>query len=85
MQLMTYGVMPLGALAGGALGTLFGLRTTLLVSGLAVLGASLFLVLSPVRRLRDLPTAKRSDVPATAPSAGGGARPDEVGGERVTE
>jgi hypothetical protein len=85
MELMTYGMMPLGALAGGVLGTLLGLRTTLLVAGLAILAASLFLVLSPVRRLRDLPAAARSDVPAAAPSAGVGAGPEEVGGERVTE
>ncbi|GIL30045.1 MFS transporter [Actinocatenispora comari] len=85
MELMTYGMMPLGALAGGVLGTLLGLRTTLLVAGLAILAASLFLVLSPVRRLRDLPAAERFDVPAAAPSAGVGTGPNEVGGERVTE
>lgn len=55
MELMTWGVMPLGALAGGALGTLLGLRTTLVVCGVAILAASLFVVLSPIRRVRDLP------------------------------
>ncbi|BCJ35865.1 MFS transporter [Actinocatenispora thailandica] len=87
MELTTYGVMPLGALAGGLLGTLLGLRTTLVVSGCAILAASLFLVLSPVRRLRDLPAADHPDsAPAAADrSVAAGTGPAQVGGERVAE
>ena len=52
---INYGVRPLGALAGGALGTWLGLQETL---GLAAAGgvASAFLLLpSPLPRMRDLP------------------------------
>jgi len=55
MELMTWGVMPLGAVAGGILGTYLGLRPTLVLSGVAILAASLWLVASPLRRLRDIP------------------------------
>lgn len=55
MELMTWGMMPLGALAGGLLGTWLGLRATLLVCGVMIAAASLWLVFSPLRRMRDLP------------------------------
>ncbi|MGA8117284.1 MAG: MFS transporter [Actinocatenispora sp.] len=56
MELMVWGVMPLGALAGGLLGTYLGLRATLLVGGVVIAAASLWLVLSPLRGLRDIPS-----------------------------
>lgn len=55
MELMTYGVMPLGALFGGVLGTYTGLRTLFVVDGVAIALASLWLVASPLRRMRDIP------------------------------
>jgi MFS family permease len=59
MELMTWGVMPLGSLAGGLLGTFLGLRTTLLLSGIMIAAASLWLVCSPLRRTRDIPQPVR--------------------------
>ncbi|MFE5791330.1 MFS transporter [Streptomyces sp. NPDC056503] len=50
-----YGVIPLGALFGGAMAAWFGLRTALLVSVLGMWSAALFVVFSPLRRMRDLP------------------------------
>jgi MFS family permease len=56
-QLVNYGVRPLGALAGGAAGATIGMRETLLLAvGGAVLSV-LWLVPSPVPRLRELPEA----------------------------
>jgi predicted MFS family arabinose efflux permease len=49
------GISPLGSLAGGALGTLAGLRPTLLVAALGLLVSPPLLLLSPVRRLREVP------------------------------
>jgi MFS family permease len=54
-MVVNYGVRPLGALAGGALGTWLGLRETLwLVTAGALLGV-LWLVPSPILGLRELP------------------------------
>lgn len=52
---ISYGVVPLGSLFGGVLGTAAGLRPTLWVCALGMWSASLFVVFSPLRRLRDVP------------------------------
>ena len=55
MQLLTRGIYPLGALAGGALAQSIGIRATLAV---AVAGTALsitWLLASPLRRLREVP------------------------------
>ena len=55
LRFVNYGVRPLGALAGGALGTAIGLRPTLFVAAAAGLGGVLWLLPSPVPRLLELP------------------------------
>ncbi|MFF5171020.1 MFS transporter [Micromonospora sp. NPDC000089] len=50
-----FGVIPLGALFGGALGSWYGLRPALMVCALGTWSAALFVVASPLRRMRDLP------------------------------
>lgn len=52
---VAWGIQPIGALAGGLLGEAFGLQAVLLASGLGMAAAPLWLVCSPVARLRDLP------------------------------
>jgi MFS family permease len=52
---VNWGIRPLGALAGGALGALIGVRPTLWVGVIGALAAVLWLVPSPVPRLHDLP------------------------------
>jgi len=56
-QLVNYGVRPLGALAGGAAGATIGMRETLIVAVAGAVASVLWLVPSPVLRLRALPEA----------------------------
>ncbi|MFF9125696.1 MFS transporter [Streptomyces sp. NPDC014889] len=56
---LNYGTIPLGALLGGWLGTVFDLRTAMWITTAGVPVAALILVFSPIGRSRDLPTAPR--------------------------
>jgi MFS family permease len=55
LRFVNYGVRPLGALAGGALGSAFGLRPTLWFAAAAGVLGVLWLIPSPVPKLLDLP------------------------------
>ncbi|MBW1603866.1 MFS transporter [Streptomyces sp. JJ66] len=50
-----YGVIPLGALTGGLLGSQLGLRPAMWICVLGTWSAALWVVFSPLRRMRDLP------------------------------
>ncbi|MEU6076452.1 MFS transporter [Micromonospora sp. NPDC047074] len=52
-----FGVIPLGALTGGTLASQLGLRPALWICVLGTWSAALFVVLSPLRRMRDMPAA----------------------------
>jgi MFS family permease len=54
-EAINYGVRPVGALAGGGLASLIGLRPTLWVAAAGALAGVLWLLPSPVRRMRTLP------------------------------
>jgi MFS family permease len=54
-MVVNYGVRPIGALVGGALGTWIGLRPTLWIASLGAITGVLWLLPSPVLRLRELP------------------------------
>lgn len=56
-QLVNYGVRPLGALAGGAAGAAIGIRETLVFAVAGAVASVIWLVPSPVPRLRELPEA----------------------------
>ena len=56
-MVVNYGVRPLGALAGGALGTWIGLRPTLWIATVGAIAGVLWLLPSPIPRLRELPEA----------------------------
>lgn len=58
MHLLFWGVLPAGALAGGALAEIAGMRTTLWLGSFGVLLSALWLVFSPVRRLGMLGEAR---------------------------
>jgi MFS family permease len=54
-----YGAIPIGSLVGGFLGEAIGLRPTLLIAALGLVLTPLWVLRSPVPRLRGLPTPDR--------------------------
>jgi MFS family permease len=56
-RFLVYGAYPLGALLGGWLGMELGLRPAIALCALGALGAPLWVTFSPLRRLREQPTA----------------------------
>jgi MFS family permease len=60
MRFVVWGVLPLGALIGGLLGSIAGLRATLWVGAAGQALAGLWLAVSPMRTMREFPDA-RSD------------------------
>ena len=71
---VNYGVRPLGSLVGGALGTAIGLRPTLWIATVGALAGVLWLLPSPLPRLRDLPEPEDGDRPVPG-EEDAGARP----------
>ena len=51
-KFVNYGIRPIGALLGGALGTAIGLQTTLWIGVLGALAGVIWLLFSPIPRLR---------------------------------
>lgn len=64
MSFVSWGAMPVGSLLGGTLGTLFGLRPTLWIAGAATLLGTSWLIFSPFRTLRSIPTEPKLTRPA---------------------
>jgi MFS family permease len=56
MRFLVWGTMPLGGLLGGVLGSTIGVRQTLLVAAVGGSLAFLPVFLSPLRRMRELPS-----------------------------
>jgi predicted MFS family arabinose efflux permease len=54
MYLLFHDVLPLGALAGGAIAQAMGVRQALLIGAIGVLLSTIWLDFSPIRRLREL-------------------------------
>ncbi|MDH6126478.1 MFS transporter [Kitasatospora sp. GP82] len=76
MRFLVWGTMPLGALAGGAIAAAAGPRAALWVCAAGFLAVPLPLLLSPLRRLRDLPTtAEATASDKAAQEAGTGEEP----------
>ncbi len=55
MRFLVWGTLPVGGLAGGLLGSFFGIRPTLLVTAIGGSLAFLWVLLSPVRTLKKIP------------------------------
>lgn len=64
MRCVTYGTIPLGALAGGLVGGWLGPRTGLLIGGLLCLSTIIWVVLSPLRGVRWLDDLAVAEEPA---------------------
>jgi len=58
MHLLFRGILPVGSLAAGTLAQGIGTRLTLLAGSIGFLLSTLWLVFSPIRRLRELPNAR---------------------------
>jgi predicted MFS family arabinose efflux permease len=56
VRFIVWGTMPLGGLAGGALGEWIGIRGTLWISAVLEALAVIWVICSPLRRLRDIPS-----------------------------
>ncbi len=69
MHLLSQGLLPLGALLGGALARVLGVRTTLLLGALGVMLSTLWLLFSPLRTLVEPGAAVRDPVSALAAAA----------------
>lgn len=55
MRFLVWGTLPLGALAGGILGVIIGIRPTILFSAIGGSLAFLWVLFSPVRHLKEIP------------------------------
>lgn len=62
MRFVVWGVLPIGSLVGGVLGTLLGLRPTLWIGVVGEVLAGVWLLASPMRTMREFP-----DAPAPPP------------------
>jgi hypothetical protein len=60
MRFVVWGVLPIGALIGGVLGTTIGLRPTLWIGAIGEAVAGFWLVASPMRSMRDFPEIEHS-------------------------
>jgi MFS family permease len=73
MRFIVWGTIPLGSILGGAIATVVGLQTAIIVGALGVFLAVLPLVITPVRTLRDMPTPAEDP---EDPAAGAEAAPE---------
>ena len=55
MRFVVWGVLPIGALIGGVLGSVAGLRPTLWIGAAGQAVAGVWLLASPIRTMRDFP------------------------------
>lgn len=70
VRFIVWGVSPIGALIGGGLGGLIGVRATLAIGALGMSLTALPVLFSPLRKLRDLPTTVVDTEPDTEPEQG---------------
>ncbi|MFD4316229.1 MFS transporter [Streptomyces sp. NPDC058548] len=69
---LNHGFRPLGALVGGFLGTVIGLRPTLWIATVGAVVAVLWVLPSPLPRMRELPSPKEESEPVGQPGGGKG-------------
>jgi hypothetical protein len=70
VRFIVWGTMPLGGLAGGILGRWIGVRPTVAVAMIGGWAAVLWLLFSPLVRLRDVPTEPIGSAPDELVSIG---------------
>lgn len=74
VRFLVWGILPLGSLTGGALGEWLGVRGALLVAGAGMSAGGLWLVLSRLRSMRDLPAGPQEAEAPEAPESPAPAR-----------
>ncbi|MBA2742597.1 MAG: MFS transporter [Actinobacteria bacterium] len=70
MRFIVWGTIPIGTLAGGALGTWIGLRETIVIGGIGGGLSFLWILLSPQRHLREMPEPVEDEPRTTEAGAG---------------
>jgi len=70
MRFLVWGPIPLGALAGGAIASTFGLRTALYVGAIGGFTTAIPIIFSPIRKLKDFPSPEEV-LPSVAAGEGG--------------
>lgn len=58
MRTVTWGTMPLGALLGGTLGSVIGIRQTLFITATGFCLSALWIAVSPIAKVRTMPEAR---------------------------
>lgn len=76
MRFIVWGTIPIGATLGGALGGIIGLRETIWVGAIGGMLAFVPVMLSPVRRLREMPEPADPPEPASEAAVPVGSSPD---------
>ncbi len=71
---IVWGTLPLGAVLGGVLGTVIGIRPTLWIAVIGTYAAGLWVLFSPLRRMRNVPALDPHDDSGHS----GSARPDSA-------
>jgi MFS family permease len=71
MRWIVWGTIPLGTLAGGAIGQVVGLHAALWVGAIGGVPTFLWVLLSPVRSIREMPEPVSEPTPAQAELEGG--------------
>jgi MFS family permease len=75
MRWIIWGTVPFGTLTGGGLASAFGLRTALWIGAIGAIFTFLFVALSPVRTIREMPEPVVEPTAAQAEMAGGVVEP----------
>ena len=75
MRVLVWGPIPVGALLGGALGGLIGVREAVLVAAIGGSLAFLWVLLSPVRHVKEMPERAASQERPSEATPGPGASP----------
>ena len=70
MRFLVWGPIPLGALAGGAIASSFGLRTALVVGAVGGFTSTIPILLSPIRKLKVIPESEEALPTLAAGEAG---------------
>ena len=78
MRWIVWGTIPLGTLAGGVLATVFSYRTTLFIGAIGSMPVFLFVALSPLRSLREMPAPVAEPTAAQAEMGGGLVEPSPL-------